>query len=434
MAATDKPKKDVKSRSGKQTKEKQKMETIKNQSTDLPEMPKFEIYSSAKVVKEATDRIVQLSQDAARSFIGIGKELSCLAKNPKVLSDCGYVDVFDYGQKVFGFKTTSCRNMIGVFERFGDKGGDIQCKYEDYSFTQLVELLPVEDVNEYEPEMTVREIRDKKVLDKAVQERSGLSDYLRSSIVRMMEGAGLTGAKADPVKDIPSWMHSDYCFEASALDGREKVKVTVDFSLPSSLSFSNMYYGDSYRYAVNCRALKSFAELQKAFAGEISDCRKELSGKDAGGGEDPKYEPDEYESPVDDIDEIRKWAAMSDDEQKAALSLDALAIGYCRDGDETSLPFFLTDAYCLYIDSRGVGVATSAEGDGSFPVSLVVAGIEGAGYFASVTDVIWLEKEGGHLSPVNEDYALRLILEWCKGQIAIDDEARARWEKENPVL
>lgn len=52
------------------------MEIIENQSTDSPEMPNYEVYSSSMVVKKATDRIVELSQDVARSFIGIGQELT----------------------------------------------------------------------------------------------------------------------------------------------------------------------------------------------------------------------------------------------------------------------------------------------------------------------------------------------------------------------
>jgi len=82
-----------------------------------------------------------------------------------------------------GFGRTSTKNFVSVFERFGDELS-WSGKYHDYSFTQLVELLPVKDnIEDYKPEMTVQAIRDQKLLEKAKSESKGFDEYLKKAFL-----------------------------------------------------------------------------------------------------------------------------------------------------------------------------------------------------------------------------------------------------------
>ncbi|MCI1245258.1 MAG: hypothetical protein LKG11_04890 [Bacilli bacterium] len=127
---------------------------------------------------EHTQRLVSASRQVASCFVDIGRELAALRDDKGVLAACGYADIYDYSEKVLGFKRTSTKNFISVFERFG-KGLSWGGKYKDYSFTQLVELLPVKDgIDGYRPDMTVQAIRDQKLLDKVKAESKSFDEYL----------------------------------------------------------------------------------------------------------------------------------------------------------------------------------------------------------------------------------------------------------------
>jgi len=137
------------------------------------------------VVDRIASEVREACEQSAESFVTIGSVLKKArddAKQASALSAVGYSDVYDFALKAFGFKKTSVKNFIAVFDRFGDK--DRSCpslagKYSGYSFTQLVELLPVaEDISSYKPDMSVSEIRDKKVLERIKEAKDGLYEYV----------------------------------------------------------------------------------------------------------------------------------------------------------------------------------------------------------------------------------------------------------------
>ena len=73
----------------------------------------------------------------------------------------------------FGISSTTVKNFINLYLCFGNQDSSyysvsLKKEYEDYSYSQLVELLNVEESKliDYKPEMTIKEIRNCKKLDK----------------------------------------------------------------------------------------------------------------------------------------------------------------------------------------------------------------------------------------------------------------------------
>ena len=77
-------------------------------------------------------------------------------------------NIYEYGFQVFKFKRTSVKNMIAVHNTFceRDRFAALKPRYQDYSFTQLVEMVSLtEEQREHiTPDMTVAQIRSYKAM------------------------------------------------------------------------------------------------------------------------------------------------------------------------------------------------------------------------------------------------------------------------------
>jgi hypothetical protein len=104
--------------------------------------------------------------DVKQSFINIGYYLF------KIQSERLYdtsQDFYGYIDGLFGLGKTTIKNMIGLCTRFyvpaaGGYAPKLQDKFKDYSYSQLVELLPLDtaDMKKLNPGMTIVQIRDYK--------------------------------------------------------------------------------------------------------------------------------------------------------------------------------------------------------------------------------------------------------------------------------
>lgn len=112
-------------------------------------------------------RIFQLGHRVATTFIEIGQLLLKLKEegfyfyvHRKAES---YSDIFSFAYKVFGFSKSTTYGMMSVAERFVAPGGkDLYCAYEGFSYSALVEMLPLppERIKLFTPEVRVSEIRE----------------------------------------------------------------------------------------------------------------------------------------------------------------------------------------------------------------------------------------------------------------------------------
>ena len=139
--------------------------------------------SSFKTYKSVIEDIKEYSQEAVLNFLQIGR-LFKRVKEEKIYEIEDYSSVYEFALNKFGYRETSVKNFISIFDKYADSEDldydyfDIKEEYKNYSFTSLVELLPVpeEEIREkYSPEMSVKEIRQTKVI-------SQLTDQLQEKV------------------------------------------------------------------------------------------------------------------------------------------------------------------------------------------------------------------------------------------------------------
>ncbi len=144
--------------------------------------------SNFRTYKTIIEDIKEYSQEAVLNFLQIGR-LFKRVKEEKLYEIEDYSSVYEFALNKFGYRETSVKNFIAVFDKYADTTDvrnsyfDVKKEYENYSFTSLVELLPVpeEEIKEnYSPEMTVKEIRQTKLV-------SQLTDDLQEKIKRYAE-------------------------------------------------------------------------------------------------------------------------------------------------------------------------------------------------------------------------------------------------------
>lgn len=391
--------------------------------------PDVSVYRSSLALDSSTKAIFGYSRSVADGFIGIGLELSKLSKSPSVLTDCGYADVYDYGERVFGFKKTSVKNFIGVYDRFGAKGcgiGAIDDSYKAYGFTQLVELLPVDDVSSYKPEMTVLEIRDKKVLDRVSSERVGLDGYLLGGVRSML--SVYSDVCVGPIKP-ESWRHVDFAYSFSCKSGSAKVGGEVYYSLSKGLSLDDFKVGKSSFY--DCAdGFADFVALSKYVRSKVSEAvasvpsSPQADAAASSSASDSKEKVSEGIAHFYYIDEIRAFRARPDSERLAMITGDSLL-------DSTDC-FFL-DGYYRYGKDDGFLDVTNHGVCRGFPLLFLVSVTPYDPKVPDrVADAVYLPFKGGRFSgPVDAVSALLLIDEWCDGEIAIDDGIIASWKRKD---
>lgn len=112
------------------------------------------------------NRINNKLKDSFNNFIQIGYELSKIKKE-KSYELLNYSSIEEFAMGEFELGCTSVKNYIGVANKFGNPNSNLlDDKYKDYSLSQLVELISVENIDEYSPVLSVREIRSLKVVEK----------------------------------------------------------------------------------------------------------------------------------------------------------------------------------------------------------------------------------------------------------------------------
>ena len=148
---------------------------------DFALQQQFKTYS-CKQLETVTNRIMQCVYNVTSNFLEIGFRLyEC--ERYKYYSEAGYDSVYDYALSELGFKKSSTRNFIRVYERFCDhdivknafksekyeiaRGNYIILQqYKNFSYSQLTELLSLSDPQieaiAPAPEDTVKDIRSKK--------------------------------------------------------------------------------------------------------------------------------------------------------------------------------------------------------------------------------------------------------------------------------
>ena len=116
------------------------------------------------------DKIQRCEESILESFFDIGRYLQLINENSLYKLE-NYKDIYEFAEDKFKYKKTSVVNMIAVYTKYQDSKDptSIAEDYATYSYTALVELLPVpeEEIKKnYTPEDSIVDIRKSKKLSK----------------------------------------------------------------------------------------------------------------------------------------------------------------------------------------------------------------------------------------------------------------------------
>lgn len=152
-----------------------------------------------KALEEKVAVIKTCCKSIAENYIKIGFELKEIKDRQLYKTAVNgfysvYQDIETFALKVFGFSRTTTYNLLGVVDEFCDSDKrTLKSWYTDYSYSKLVEMLPL-NYDQYvkiEPEATVSEIRElKKIWDKyGFDDNQTWKEALRKGREKMAEEA-----------------------------------------------------------------------------------------------------------------------------------------------------------------------------------------------------------------------------------------------------
>ena len=136
------------------------------------------VYGEADYLRNNSDReddarhslkyILSDLTDLKKCFIRLGFHL-CEFRRYAFYTDFGYTSMKDFCEVNLGLSNSSVSRLINVYLEFSKVQGHTHTmyldeKYEDYSYSQLCEMLNMNDVQrgQIKPDMTVKQIRELK--------------------------------------------------------------------------------------------------------------------------------------------------------------------------------------------------------------------------------------------------------------------------------
>lgn len=146
------------------------------------------------VATELKDDIFELDRKVNNlidNFIGIGFYLNKIKEN-KFFKDLGFEDIYDFAYSKYKMSKTTCKNMIAVSNKFSNKNlhyPEIDKKYSEYSFSQLVELVPEDEnnLNNYSPEQTIKEMRITKFSKNIHDDEDKIVNWFRNDLLKFLK-------------------------------------------------------------------------------------------------------------------------------------------------------------------------------------------------------------------------------------------------------
>lgn len=182
-----------------------KLGEIKNDKPELTFGLQIGEYQKLNKSIENLDRCVR---NLADNFVSIGYYLNEI-KESKVFKDLGFEDIYEFADSKYHFGKTSTKNFINVYLKFGkyDCCPMLQSKYQNYNFSQLVELLPEseEALNKYDPSQTVKEIRLTKFQNSLNEDKSKIEEWLQKDLCSFLK-------KEYPQASLKFNGMASYCF------------------------------------------------------------------------------------------------------------------------------------------------------------------------------------------------------------------------------
>lgn len=256
-------------------------------------------------LKDIVNLIRKWLNDTVRNYLKIGFLLNSITEQQ--LKDLGCDSIYDFSKQNFNLGVTSTKNFINVFKRFGEynppykelpidySGGyiDLKDEFKEYSMSQLVELLPVEDENleKFSPDMTTNEIRSLKKINQ-------LSDF-EANFYKKVETVFLeiwskvySSLKFETKNKIANKKivfdgSGSYTFNLPCLNKNIVILLSVEissnqFSIVCNTPTINYSYQRKY-FCVNFETNKDYSVVEKDIINFINnDCYKFLEANSKG--------------------------------------------------------------------------------------------------------------------------------------------------------
>ena len=120
------------------------------------------------VNEEAINSLLGLREDTSdikKYYIYLGRHLS-IFKEKRLYCKLYYCDGEDEFYRCIkdniGLEKTAISRCISVYKRFADPDGLLKEEYSSYNYSQLVEMVSMDEPNVITPDMTIKQIREKK--------------------------------------------------------------------------------------------------------------------------------------------------------------------------------------------------------------------------------------------------------------------------------
>ena len=124
--------------------------------TEIPKGVSGTFGAAVKALDEAYDEV-------CGNFLKISALLTSIVANTNDFKIFGCKNIFEFAEKRWDYGSTSVKNFLAIAEKFMS-GQELLPAAEGYGYSQLVELssVPEAALSEFNPKMTVQEIRKKK--------------------------------------------------------------------------------------------------------------------------------------------------------------------------------------------------------------------------------------------------------------------------------
>ena len=126
---------------------------------------RIEIGKRVEALNAKVERIFQLGKRVVSSFIEIGQALLDINRDQSFQMVRNkyetYSTIEEFAYKIFGFGRSTTYNLMNVAKRFTLQG-EILPAYQDYTYSKLVQFLPLETerIQRFTPEVKVEEIKE----------------------------------------------------------------------------------------------------------------------------------------------------------------------------------------------------------------------------------------------------------------------------------
>lgn len=284
----------------KKTKQEQQIIPTSELSLQLKDELKLEY-----TYKMATQYIKNQTSYIFDSYLNIGSKLREISdKRLYELDD--YESIYDYALSEFNLAKTTVHNVMSISEKFTDENGRLLEQYRDLSFSSLVELVSIDqiDLDNYQGLKTVQQIRTRKSelkISKKIAEafeNSGDINLIIERIKAYPIHTELNNLDARLIYEVLNDGQSLSHNTRSIVIGFQISNITVKkANIPFKLIIDNYRYslqsGGTFYWSQDIKVLEDVDIFMNRHVAIINDKIKEHSSKDKNNGQNVK---DSYNS------------------------------------------------------------------------------------------------------------------------------------------